>query len=54
MHGSLIAHGFHGTIHTLKNYFTPIFLVFNFSKNKLYLNELLVVAKIIYLKIILF
>ena len=28
----------HGTIHTFKNYFTVVFLVFSFSKNKLYPN----------------
>ena len=36
-----IKNGFHGTIHTFKNYFATIFLVFSFSKNKLYPNRLL-------------
>ena len=33
-----IKNGSHGTIHTFKNYFTTVFSVFSFSKNKLYLN----------------
>ena len=31
-------HGSHGTIHTFKNYFVTVFLVFSFNKNKLYPN----------------
>ena len=33
-----IKNGSHSTIHTFKNYFTTVFSVFNFSKNKLYPN----------------
>ena len=33
-----IKNGSHGTIHTFKNYFTTVFSVFSFNKNKLYLN----------------
>ena len=29
-----IKNGSHGTIYTFKNYFTTVFLVFNFSNNK--------------------
>ena len=32
----------HDTIHTFKNYFTTVFSVFSFSKNKLYSNRLIV------------
>ena len=35
---TLIKNGFYSTIHTFKNYFATIFLIFNFSKNKLYPN----------------
>ena len=31
----------HNTIHTFKNYFTTVFSVFNFNKNKLYPNGLI-------------
>ena len=31
--------GSHNTIHIFKNYFTTVFSVFSFSKNKLYPNE---------------
>ena len=37
-----IKNGSYGTIHTFKNYFTTIFLVFSFQQNKLYLNRPLV------------
>ena len=33
-----IKNGSHGTIHTFKNYFTIMFLIFNFQQNKLYPN----------------
>ena len=33
-----IKNGSHGTIQTFKNYFATVFLVFSFSKNKLYPN----------------
>ena len=36
--GKKIKNGSHGTIYTFKNYFAIVFLVFNFSKNKLYSN----------------
>ena len=32
----------HGIIHTFKNYFTTVFSVFSFSKNKLYPNGSLI------------
>ena len=38
MHYSRIVHGFYDTIHTFKNYFATVFSIFNFNKNKLYLN----------------
>ena len=43
----------HGTIYTFKNYFATVFLVFSFSKNKLYPNGSLVsfLLNIIHLKI---
>ena len=34
-----IKNGPHGTIHIFKNYFATVFLVFSFSKNKLYPNR---------------
>ena len=34
-----IKNGSHGTIHTFKNYFATVFLVFSFSKNELYPNR---------------
>ena len=33
-----IKNGSHGTIHTFKNYFTLVFSIFSFNKNKLYPN----------------
>ena len=33
-----IKNGFYGTIYIFKNYFVTVFLVFSFSKNKLYPN----------------
>ena len=33
-----IKNGSHSTIHTFKNYFTTVFLVFSFQQNKLYPN----------------
>ena len=36
-----IKNRFYGIIHTFKNYFAIVFSIFNFSKNKLYSNELL-------------
>ena len=36
IHCSHIVHRSHSTIHTLKNYFTIVFSVFSFTKNKLY------------------
>ena len=35
---TFIKNGYHDTIHTFKNYFTTVFLVFNFQQNKPYLN----------------
>ena len=37
-----IKNGFHGTIHTFKNYFVTVFSIFNFQQNKRYLNTLLI------------
>ena len=34
-----IKNGSHGTIHTFKNYFATVFLVFSFNKNELYPNR---------------
>ena len=34
-----IKNGSHGTIHTFKNYFITMFLVFSFQQNKLYPNR---------------
>ena len=36
----------HDTIHPFKNYFVTVFLVFNFSKNKLYPNKPLIAQKV--------
>ena len=36
-----IKSGSHSTIHTFKNYFTIVFSIFNFNKNKLYPNGLI-------------
>ena len=40
MHCLYTVHGSHDTIHTFKNYFVIVFLVFSFNKNKLYPNGL--------------
>ena len=34
-----IKNGYRGTIHSFKNYFATVFLVFNFQQNKLYPNK---------------
>ena len=35
---TFIKNGYHDTIHTFKNYFTTVLLVFSFQQNKRYLN----------------
>ena len=36
---TFIINGFHGTIHTFKNYFAIVFSIFSFQQNKRYSNE---------------
>ena len=42
MHYSCIIHESHGIIQILKKYFVTVFSVFNFNKNKLYPNGLII------------
>ena len=51
---TFIKNGSHGTIHTFKNYFTTVFLVFSFQfqQNKFYPNRPLVQLKFLSFKVI--